>query len=171
MKPFSPGLLLLGDFSITNSVSVLVIICSCFLYLPGSVSGDFFKNLSSLVGCPVYCCIIAQSNHVGSFVFLSLVVTSPLSFLILFILALSLFLWWIWLMVDQLCLFFPRIQFTVLLIFSFFKSLLHLFLLWPYDLFLSSTLVFFCSFDRSFKCKIRLFIWDLLVSECRLVSL
>ena len=54
MKPAGPGLLFVGRFLITDSISVLVI--GLFIFLPGSVSEGcaFLRICAFLPDCPFY---------------------------------------------------------------------------------------------------------------------
>ena len=56
MNPFGPGFLFFGSFLIADSNSLLVI-CSDFLFLSGSVweNSMFVQNYPFLLGCPVCC--------------------------------------------------------------------------------------------------------------------
>ena len=86
---------------------------------------------------------------------------SPFSFLILS----SFFPWWVWPEVCQFCLPFQRISSWLYWIFFFSYCALHLyfidFLSDLYIFFLLLTLDFFCSsFSNSFRCWVKLWIWD-----------
>ena len=64
MKPSGPGLLFVGRFLITVSISVLVKGLLRFLFLPGSVLEDytFLKIHPFLPSCPFYWHIVADSS-------------------------------------------------------------------------------------------------------------
>ena len=87
MKPSGPGLLFVGRFFITLSISLLVIGMFIFSIFPGSVleGYTFLRICPYLLGCPFHWHRVACSS---SLMMLSVsavsVVTSPFSFLILF---------------------------------------------------------------------------------------
>ena len=87
MKPSGPGLLFVGRFLITVSISVLVIGLFYFLFLPGSVweGSAFLRLFPFLPGCPFYWHIVACSNLMILGISAVSVVTPPFSFLILLI--------------------------------------------------------------------------------------
>ena len=85
MKPSGPGLLFVGRFLITVSISVLVIGLFYFLILPGSVSEGcaFLRICPFLPGCAfIGIELLVVISHDLCISAVS-VVTSPFSFLIL----------------------------------------------------------------------------------------
>ena len=87
MKPSGPGLLFAGRFLITVSISVLVVVCSYFLFVLGSVLGDctFLRICLFLPGCPFYWHIVADGSVLRPCISVVSVVISPFSFVILLI--------------------------------------------------------------------------------------
>ena len=63
---------LLGVFCSIDSVPLLVIICSYFLFLPDSVLADctFLGVYPFLLSCPFYWFVIVHSNHLWFLVFM-----------------------------------------------------------------------------------------------------
>ena len=114
---------LLGVFKSQFQLQCLWMVCLYFLFLPGSVLGDctFLRICPFLLDCPFYWHIIACVSVVS-------IVTSPFSFLILLILALSLFFL---MSLAKFCLSFQRTSFWFHWSFLLFSSsLFHLFVLW-----------------------------------------
>ena len=160
MKPSGPGLLFVGRFLTTVSISLLVIglfvfyISSWFslrrLYLSKNLS------ISSRLSILLVCSCLRSSLRILSISAVS-VVTSPFSFLILLILVLSLF-FLMSLAKDLSILFiFSKNELLVLLIFAivFFVSISLISALIFMISFLLLTLGFLCSsFSSSFSCKV-----------------
>ena len=66
MRPYGHGFLFVGRFLITDSISLLRLVCSNFLFLPDSVLEVylFLVIYSFLTGCPVYWHIIVGISYV-----------------------------------------------------------------------------------------------------------
>ena len=87
------GFSLLENFKSEFQFQCLWLVCSYFLFLPSSVSAGcaFLRICPFLPGCPFYWHRVGCSNLSCAFLFLQSVVTSPFSFLILWIWVFSLY--------------------------------------------------------------------------------
>ena len=146
-------------------ISDLIFMISFLLLLPGSVlqGYTFLRICPFLPGCPFYWHRVACSALRMLCISAVSVVTSPFSFLILLIWVLSLF--FLMSLANGLSILFilSKSQPLVLLIFAivFFVSVSFISALIFMISFFLLTLGFVCSsFCSSFRCNVRLFIWD-----------
>jgi len=114
VSPTFPGLLFVGRFLITVSISMLVMVLLRFSIFPGSLleSYTFLRICPFLPHCPFYWHIVADSSLLWSFVFLCCLLWFLhfiLNFADLILLCLFSFSWWVWLMI---CLFYLSSQRT-----------------------------------------------------------
>ena len=94
MKPSGPGLLFAWSVFITDSISLLLLVFSYFIFLSDSYLKYciYLGFCSFLLGLPSYLHTIVQSNFLWYFcIHLVSVIASPSSFVIIFIWALYLF--------------------------------------------------------------------------------
>ena len=166
-SPSGPGLLYIGSFLITNSISLLVIslfkfsISSCFRFC----SLYFSRNLSiSSRLCNLLAYSFPQYSLITVCISVVLVVIYPLSFVILFIWVLSLFfLVSLAKGLSILLIFFSKNQLLISLICS--NVFYSFYIIYCCLIFIISFLLLVlgfvcCSFSGSFRCKVGLFIWD-----------
>ena len=138
------------------------LVCLYFLFLPGSVSEGcaFLIIYPFLPGCPFYWHIVACSNLYDPLYFCN--ISCYFSFFISISIDLSplFFSWWVWLMVYQFVYLLKEPPFSFIdLCYCFLCFYFIYFCSGLYDFF-PSTYLGFCSFSSSFRCKVRLFIWE-----------
>ena len=139
MKLSTPGLLCVGSFLITASISSLLLVCSGFLLLHWVGRLYFSRNLSISSRFQISWYIVLHSNFLQSFVFCGISNLSSFISDCVYLGPLSFFSWWACLKTCRFSLCFQRTRSWVYRSWELcFSSVCHLILLW-YGYFLPST--------------------------------